>query len=75
MTNTKESMNLVFVNQNKEDSMYSLITREILETQQQDNDLNQQADKEGVSTQLVEKNKVLWKDAKWLFPKAYNTVC
>ena len=39
MENTKESMNLVFANQNEEESIYSLKTREIVMAQEQDNDL------------------------------------
>ena len=34
--NSKESMNLVFANQNEEDAIYPLTTREIAEAQQQD---------------------------------------
>ena len=40
MANSKESMNLVFANRNKEDAIYPLTTREIAEAQQQDNNLN-----------------------------------
>ena len=36
MDDTKESMNIVFANQNEEDSTYQLTTREIAEAQQQD---------------------------------------
>ena len=39
MANTKESMNLVLANQSKVDSIYPLITREIAEAEQQNNDL------------------------------------
>ncbi len=58
--NTKESMNQVFANQNKEDSIYPLTTREIAEAQNEDESLNTQ----GYSTQLVENIKVLCKDGK-----------
>ena len=53
LANSKESMNLVFANWNKEDAIYPLTTQEIAEAQQQDNDLKIQAAKEGYSTQLV----------------------
>ena len=64
MASTKESMNLVFANQNEEDSIYPLTTREIAKAQQQDSDLKEQADKEGFSTQLVKNIQVLCKDSK-----------
>ena len=38
--NSKESMNLVFANQNEEDAIYPLTPQEIAEAQQQDNNLN-----------------------------------
>ena len=46
MPNTKEAINLVFANQNKEDSIYPFTTREIAEAQQQDNDIKEQAEQE-----------------------------
>eukprot|EP00804_Cyclotella_cryptica_P012799 CCRYP_010555-RA/>CCRYP_010555-RA protein AED:0.49 eAED:0.49 QI:0/-1/0/1/-1/1/1/0/64 len=63
-------MNQVFANRDEEDSIYPLTTREIAEAQQEDESLLNK----GYSTQLVEHIKVLCKDAKWLFQKAYNTV-
>ena len=48
--NIKESRNQVFANQNEEDSIYPLTTKEIAETQEQDPALKTQADKEGYST-------------------------
>ena len=59
-------MNQVFANQNEEDSIYPLTTREIAEAQQQDNSLKTQ----GYSTQLVENTKVLCKDGKMVIPKS-----
>ena len=50
MTYTKDSMNLMFASQIKDNSIYPLTTREIAEAQQQENDLNNEADKEGFST-------------------------
>ena len=50
MAKTKESKNLVFADWNEEDSIYQLITRELVEAQQQDNDLKEQAEKEDFST-------------------------
>ncbi len=70
MANTKESMNLVFTNQNEEDPIYPLITREIVEAQKQDNCLKEQADKKGSSTQLVKNINVLCKDGKMVVPKS-----
>ena len=61
MANTKESMNLVFANQNKEESIYSLITSETAEAQQQYNNRN---------TQLVKKIKVLCEDGKIVITKS-----
>ena len=67
---SKESMNLVFTNQNEEDAIYPLTTREIAEAQQQDNDLKTQAAKEGYSTQLVKNIKVLSKQYKLVIPNS-----
>ena len=55
-------MNLVFANQNEEDSSYPLTTREIVEAQQQDNYLNKQADKEGFPPS--------WSKIEWLITKS-----
>eukprot|EP00804_Cyclotella_cryptica_P001372 CCRYP_014132-RA/>CCRYP_014132-RA protein AED:0.33 eAED:0.48 QI:0/0/0/1/1/1/2/0/616 len=63
---TQESMNQVFANRNKEDSIYPLTTREIAEAQQEDDSL---LDK-GYSTQLVENIKVLCNDGKLVIPKS-----
>ena len=69
-------MNLVFANQNKEDAIYPLTTREIAEAQQQDNNLKTQAEKEGCFTphswSKISKNSVTRE--KWLYQKAYNTM-
>ncbi len=54
-------MNLVFANK-KEDSIYPLTTREIVEAQQQDNYLNKQADKEGFPPS--------WSKIEWLITKS-----
>jgi hypothetical protein len=64
--NTKESMNQVFANRNKEDVIYPLTIREIAEAQTEDESLNTQ----GYSTQLVENIKVLCKDGKMVIPKS-----
>jgi len=63
-------MNLVFANQNKEDSIYPLTTREIAEAQECDLNLLTQADKEGYFTQLVEDISVLCKGNKLVVPKS-----
>jgi hypothetical protein len=58
--NTKESMNQLFANRNKEDAIYPLTTREIAEAQTEGESLNTQ----GYSTQLVENIKVPCMDGK-----------
>ena len=63
-------MNLVFANQDEEDAIYPLTTREIAEAQQQDNNLAQHAEKEGYSTQLVENIEVLCYKGKMVIPKS-----
>ena len=47
-------MNLVFVNQDDEDAIYPLTTREITEGQKHDIELNTMPDKDGYTTQVVE---------------------
>eukprot|EP00804_Cyclotella_cryptica_P013314 CCRYP_019814-RB/>CCRYP_019814-RB protein AED:0.47 eAED:0.47 QI:3/-1/0/1/-1/0/1/0/112 len=59
-------MNQVFANQNEEDSIYPLTTREIAEAQQEDESLLNK----GYSTHLVENIKVLCKDGKMVIPKS-----
>eukprot|EP00804_Cyclotella_cryptica_P009742 CCRYP_011258-RA/>CCRYP_011258-RA protein AED:0.38 eAED:0.39 QI:0/0/0/1/0/0/2/0/384 len=63
---TQESLNQVFVNRNKEDSIYPLTTREIAEAQQEDKSILNK----GYSTHLVENIRVLCKDAKVVIPKS-----
>ena len=67
--NIKEFMNLVFANQNEEDSIYSLTTREISEAQKQDPDRKTQADNKCFSTQLVEDITEHCKGNKIVIPK------
>ena len=74
MANTKESMNLVFANQNDKDSIYPLTTRKIEEAQQLDNNLKEQPEKEDSSIQLVKNIKVLCKDCKMIIPKSLQHV-
>eukprot|EP00804_Cyclotella_cryptica_P013653 CCRYP_018767-RA/>CCRYP_018767-RA protein AED:0.46 eAED:0.46 QI:0/-1/0/1/-1/1/1/0/147 len=64
LVTTNESMNQVFANQNEEDSIYLLTTREIAEAQQEDESLLNK----GYSTQLVENIDVLCKDGKMVIP-------
>ena len=64
VANSKESMNLVFANRNKENAIYPLTIQELAEAQQQDSNLTIQAEKEGYSTQLVKNIKVLCKQRK-----------
>ena len=63
-------MSLVFANCSKEDAIYPLITQEIAEAQQQDNNLTKQAEKEGYSTQLVKNIEVLCYKGKMVIPKS-----
>ena len=63
-------MSLVFANQNKEDAIYPLTTREIAEAQQNNNDPKTKAEKEGFSTQLVKNIKLLCKQGKMVMPKS-----
>ncbi len=70
IANSKESMNLVFANQNEEDSIYPVTSREITEAQQEDNNLKTQAEKKGYSTQLVKNSKVLCHKGKMVIPKS-----
>ncbi len=67
-----QSMNLLFANQNEEDSIYPLTTIEIAEAQQEDKSLKINAEKEGCSIQLVKNITVLCKGNKRFFQKAYN---
>ena len=62
-------MNLVFANQNEEDSIYPLTTREVVVAQQHDLALTAEANKEGYSTQLAENVKVICKGNKMGIPK------
>ncbi len=64
MVTAKESINFVFTNQNKEDTINPLTTREMTEAQQHDQDLETKAEMEGYATQLVKTMKVLCKMAK-----------
>jgi hypothetical protein len=61
-------MNLVFANQDDEEAIYPLTTREIAEAQKHNLTLNTMADKYGYTTQLVENIKVLCKDGKMVIP-------
>ena len=67
--NYTESMNLVFANRSKENSIYPLTTREIVESQSKDTQLVPLTSQEGHSTKLVENIKVLCKDGKLIIPK------
>ena len=71
---TQESMNLVFANQNDEDAIYPLTTREIAEAQKHNIEVNTMTNKDGYTTQLVENQKYSVKMANWLSQKAYNNV-
>ena len=64
-----ESMNFVFANCSKENSIYLFTTREIAESQSKDTQLVALTTQEGYSTKLVENIKVLCKDGKLVIPK------
>ena len=70
IANIKESVILLFANQDKEDSFYPLTTREKVEAQQHDKDLINSAEKESSSTQLVKDISVLCKIGKMVIPKS-----
>ena len=58
-------MNLEFANQDDEEAIYPLTTREIAEAQNHDIELNTKTDKNGYTTQLVRIQKYSAKTAKW----------
>ena len=63
-------MNLVFANQDDEDAIYLLTTREIAEAQKRNTELNTMTHKYGDTMQLVENTKVLCKNGKMVIPKS-----
>ena len=67
-----ESMNLVFANQDDEDAIYPLTTRDIAEAQKHDIELNTMTDKYGYTTQLVENTIVLCKNGKMVIPTSLH---
>ena len=67
--NYTESINIVFANCSKENSIYPLTTREIAELQSKDAQLVALTTQDGYSTKLVENVKVLYKDGKLVIPK------
>ncbi len=62
-------MNFVFANHSKENSIYPLTTREILELQSKDTQLVTLTTQDGYSTKLVENIKVMYKDGMLIIPK------
>ena len=68
--NIQESMNRMFANQDDEEAIYPLTTREIAEAQKHDIELNTKTDKNGYTIQLVENTKVLCKNGKMVIPKS-----
>ena len=58
----------MFANQEDEDTIYPLATRQIVGTQKHDLTLNTMADKYDHTTQLVENIKVICKDGKMVIP-------
>ena len=67
--NYTESINLVFANRSKENSIYPLRTREIAKLQSKDKQLVTLTTQDGYSTKLVENMRVLHKDDKPVIPK------
>ena len=66
----QKSMNLVFANQDDEETIYPLTTKEIAEAQKHNFELNTRTDKYGYATQLVENTKVLCKAGKMVITKS-----
>ena len=66
----QESMNCVFANQDDEEAIYPLTTREIAEAQKHNIELNTKTDKNGYTIQLVENTKVPCKNGKMIIPKS-----
>ena len=66
---TQESMNLVFANRDDEEAIYPITTREIVEAQKHDPDLDTSTGKGDYTTQLVEKTKIVCKHGKMVIPK------
>ncbi len=64
-----ESMNFVFANRSKENSIYPLTTREIAELQSKEAQLVTLTKQDGYSTKLVDDIKVLCKDSKLVISK------
>ena len=64
-----DSMNFVFANHSKENSICPLTTREITELQSKDAQLVALTTQDGYSTKLVENIKVLCRDGKLIIPK------
>ena len=62
---TQESMNLVFANQDDEDAIYPLTTREIAEAQKHNIELNTMTDKDVYTTQVKRTQKYSVNMAKW----------
>ena len=63
-------MNLVFANQDDDEAIYPLTTREIADAQKHDLDFNTIAAKGTYNTQLVENMDVLCKNGKMVIPKS-----
>ncbi len=61
-------MNLVFANQDDDDAIYPLTTREIPEAQKHDIEHNTMTDRYGYTTQFIKNIKVLCKDGKMVIP-------
>jgi len=61
-------MSLVFANQNDEDAIYYLTTREITGAKKHNLEPNMINDKYGCNTELVVNTKVLCKDGKMVIP-------
>jgi hypothetical protein len=72
---TQESMNLVFANQDDEEAIYPLTTREIAEAQKYNFELNTILINVVIphSSLRIQKHSV--KTAKWQFQQAYNILC
>ncbi len=67
--NYTESMNFVFANCSKKNSIYLLTTRKRVELQANNAQLAKLTTSDGYTAQLVEKIQVLCKDGKVIIPK------
>jgi len=71
--NQQEQLNMVFANHGKEDAIYPLTAKEIIQAQKNNASLKKLKKHDKYSTQLAEDTQVLCKDAKLVIPKVLQT--